>query len=145
MLKSRFPFEEDLDRLIARKYKARLMNNTKWREVFRLLGKNDLQFAVGWVNDPDYTTEPCFRITEGLVEERGVRDPGIGGGGPFLFKELEYVRVPAVYRVPKMMRGEVYGYQEIRQDIKAFLAQLGQLGDVPLVVSEDDVKITGYI
>lgn len=137
-------YEDELDRIISRRYKAKLMNNTKWREVFTCLAKRDIRFQVGWINTPDFPRDTVHSLfSERLVGERGLLDPGIGG--PCYYKEIEYVRIPKVLRLPKVMRGEVYGYHEQEQDVAGLVAELHGLGQLPLTVMSDYVEIRGYV
>jgi hypothetical protein len=136
-------YEHKLDQLISRRFKAKLMNNTKWREVFTCLAKSELRFQVAWINAPDFPHDVLHSINLSWVGERGLLDPGIGG--PCYYKEIAYIRIPTVLRLPKVMRGEVYSYQEKKQNVESLVAELHSLGQLPLTVMSDYVEIRGYI
>lgn len=136
-------YENKIDRLISRKYKAKLMNNTKWREVFTCIARLDIRFHIAWIDDANAQTNALHRVSLHEIGERGLHDSGIGG--PFHYKEIHCVRIPKVFRVPKTMRGEVYDYDDIEQDVDVLLAAIRRLGQLPLTETGDYVEIHGYV
>jgi hypothetical protein len=111
-------------------FSASLMNDTKWREVWELLASLKLRihfaYARGhsWNLSNSKTLQGPFPAA--WVEERGVRDPGIGG--PFRYEEILWIRVPRI----------------AGNDVDAFCARLDALGRLPLRVEPDFVEVRGY-
>lgn len=136
-------YENRIDGIISRKYKARLMNNTKWREVFTCLVRLDIRFYIVWIDGPASLRSPPHRVFLDDIDERGLGDSRIGG--PFYYKEIHAVRVPRVLRMPKLMRGQVDGYEESEQEVGRLLEELHQMGQFPLNETDDYVEIYGYV
>ncbi|MCK5943233.1 MAG: hypothetical protein KAI24_14735 [Planctomycetes bacterium] len=105
------------------------MNNTKWREVWLALAEMRLRIHFAFFRDADWNEANATKLrgpfSSSQVEERGIGDPGIGG--PFLYKEILWVRVP---RVPG-------------NDVDGFLERVRSLGQLPMNVVPDYVEIRG--
>lgn len=117
------------------------MNNTKWREVFICLAENNIRFSLSFIENPAKKTA-LHNIYQSLVEERGVGD---GGVGPFEYKEIYLLQIPKTIRTPKMMRGEIYGYNETKQETQELLKSLDLLGQLPISETDEFIEINGYI
>jgi hypothetical protein len=107
-----------------------LMNDTKWREVWELVASLRLRIHFAYAIDHAWNRSNSEKLhgpfPHTWVEERGIRDPGIGG--PFRYEEILWIRVP---RIP-------------RNDTETFCRRLDTLGQLPIRVEPDFVEIRGY-
>src|SRR5262245_26018716 len=121
-------WEAQLDHTLRMRYAVALMNNTKWREVWEIVCDLRLRVQLDYADSPQWGGTQRLRgpFAMNLIETRGLRDPGIGG--PFLYKQILWLRVPKVWP----------------NDTSAFQAAVSSLGSVPLVETDQYVEITGY-
>jgi hypothetical protein len=131
-----------IDKIIASQFKAKLMNNTKWREIFICLAEHKLSFYLVFIENPNAPQNSLHQINLSVIEEKGVGDNGIG---PFDYKEIYSLIVPKTVRIPKRNRNEIYGYNEIKQDSENLLKSLNKLGQLPLIETDETIEINGYI
>lgn len=110
------------------------MNDTKWREVFLLIARRNLTFQIAWVGDLVWPTDSYHKVQENLIENNGLRDPGIGG--PCVYRDILWIRLP---KTVKWGNGNWFA-----QDLVPFATDLTTLGTMPLQSNEDGIEIRGY-
>jgi hypothetical protein len=112
------------------------MNDTKWREVFLCASRHQLQFKVAWVRDPGWNAESLHRIRESLIDNHGLRDPGIGG--PCSYRDILWIRFPF------SIHNAYYGQVPWGQPIEKLLEDLASLGSLPVRQTQEYLEIRGY-
>ena len=140
-------YRQKLRALVEEQYSAWLMNNTKWREVFEVLADRECVFAVDWIYGQSYdafgTVVDSLRwvnqpIERALVDQAGLRDPGIGG--PFDYLCIYSLSVPG--KVPS----HVACRHDLRiQNIDLLESRMAELGQLPVVVEQELWKLTAYV
>ena len=119
-------WEAKIDKKLRNRFSARLMNDTKWREIWSLIARHALQVAMSYADEPDWNSESLWGpFSADYVQQRGIRDPGVGG--PFLYKQILSVRIP-----------------KRDQDTSGFMADAMQLGELPIIDAVDQIEIVGY-
>ena len=119
-------WESKLDEKLLRKFSVRLMNDTKWREVWSLIVQHSLRVSMSYATDQEWYSEFLWGpFTEDYVWEKGIRDPGIGG--PFLYKEILSIRIP-----------------KKNQNTPAFLEDAVSIGQLPINETEEEIEIIAY-
>jgi hypothetical protein len=117
---------------------ARLMNNTKWRELLKIAGELALEFQVAYL--PKREFQWAFLSSEALLGESGLADPGIAGG-PAKYSEIWAIRVPKF--LPN--RNPVSGVRSPDEGLSAeFVGRSRMLGQLPLVEEAEYVYVYGY-
>lgn len=121
-------WEAKLDHTLRTRYAVALMNDTKWREVWAIVCDLRLRVQMDYADSPGWAGSQSLwgPFRKEMIEERGIRDPGIGG--PFLFKQTLWLRIPKVWP----------------NDTSAFKAAVSSLGAVPLVETDELVEVRGY-
>jgi len=119
-------WESSLDEKLRRRYSVRLMNDTKWREIWSLIARHALRVEMSYADRQEWNSDSLWGpFSDDYVQERGIRDPGIGG--PFLYKQILSIRIP-----------------KLNQDTSAFVADAGELGELPLVETAEQIEVVGY-
>ena len=119
-------WESKIDKKLRNRFSARLMNDTKWREIWLLIARHSLKVAMSYADTEHWNSASLWGpFATDYVQQRGIRDPGIGG--PFLYKQILSIRIP-----------------KLNQDTSAFMADILQLGKLPLVETADQIEIVGY-
>ena len=119
-------WEANLDKKLRSQFSVRLMNNTKWREVWSLIARHSLRVAMSYADSGDWNSDSLWRpFSADYVQERGIRDPGIGG--PFLYKQILSIRIP-----------------KLNQDTSAFIVDVAKLGELPMTETADQIEIVAY-
>jgi hypothetical protein len=123
-------WEDQLDQKIQQHYSTSLMNNTKWREVWEIICHLGLRIQFAYADSVEWNGNNSEKLWGPLpldyVQERGIRDPGIGG--PFLYKQILWLRVPKVRL----------------NDAAAFQNEVKKLGKIPISENEKYIEILGY-
>ena len=121
-----------------------LMNNTKWREVFRIITGREIWFQVqlvGWETFSKLIAPPSPGVFDlapkGWVHPSGFIDGLIGSG--FFFREIHRVRCPAT--VPALLMKSVHDH---KQNMAELLEALQSLGRIPISQIETHIEIRGY-
>jgi hypothetical protein len=130
-------WEEKIDRLISLGFSTKLMNDTKWRELFICLAKLDLSFQIAWIDDPSQISNSLYYLPINLIDDRGIKDPGIGG--PFLYKQIYYIRIS---KSPNKCQSLEDRHQH---KFDRLLTELDLLGQFPLNLLDEWLELYGYI
>ena len=122
----------------AARFRVRHMNDTKWREVFETLQAftpTIQRVEIKFTGRPGASsTCNCFRsVTEVWCD---------GPFGPFMFREVEWLRIPATYVVPRGRPGTPP--LECVQETKPLAASLNKLGRLPMRDVAGGIQIIGY-
>lgn len=119
-------WKANVDKKLRGRYAVRLMNDTKWREVWSLIARHSLRVAMSYADSGDWNSASLWGpFSADYVQERGIRDPGIGG--PFLYKQILSIRIP-----------------KLNQDTSEFMADVVELGELPITESVAQIEIVGY-
>ncbi|MCL2309254.1 MAG: hypothetical protein FWC42_03115 [Proteobacteria bacterium] len=121
----------------ARKFVAQ-MNNTKWREVFRIIARHKIGFQIAWVHGEEPLPTIHGLHNEELIDRTGLRDPGIGG--PCFYWEILWLRFPYTLQYDNS-RGHI---RIETQEIAPFLRELRSLGELPINESSQFVELLAY-
>lgn len=117
-----------------------LMNDTKWREVFTILVKQEIWFQlelIDWQAGKLSDLQRQYHPTVFLENPNGFVD-GVVSSGSF-FWEIRRVRCPGT--IPGRL---VLSSRDHVQDLKTLVASLEYLGKLPLKVADDYLEIRGY-
>lgn len=119
-------WESNIDKKLRSRFSVRLVNDTKWREVWSLIAQHSLRVAMSYADNRDWNSDSLWGpFSADYVQERGIRDPGIGG--PFLYRQILAIRIP-----------------KLNQDTSAFMADVIELGDLPMTETVDQIEIVAY-
>lgn len=135
----------DLER-IARVARARfshaLMSDTKWRKIFAAV--NEAGLSPQWIAAKFIESEHI-----GLLRWSGIGTMGAPHAwidtferGPIELRSIEWILVPSVYSEERGSPG--VPPREVRQDFEAIRLLLESLGQFPLEVSAEGLRIIGY-
>ena len=109
-----------------RSHPSALMNDTKWRECWQVFASLGTRIHFAYVGDEDWNAANSKRLFGPIpahwIWDRGIRDPGIGG--PFLFKEILWVKAPAVFEAVDRRQGP------LGNDLLQLRARLSVLGSL---------------
>jgi hypothetical protein len=127
------------DRLLQRLGHVRLMNDTKWREVFGVLADLRCRFFIEFVGEP--TRDEPARTLSGPIRHHDICERWIGAapiaGGPCEYRYIQSVTVPKSLPVLGNRRGET-------QDLDELHRRLSELGQLPLQITRDELKLVAY-
>jgi len=128
---------EDKRRINATIAKARacLMNDSKWREVFSLLGSSPhLRTPVRWrfVRDDRVFFDPVPPASWLLAKH--LPDTLPSPYGPY--REIDWIEIPAQHQVDRWVTH--------KNDLDALMTELRELGQLPLSRSDSAIRISGY-
>ncbi|RUQ27421.1 MAG: hypothetical protein EKK68_15885 [Candidatus Competibacteraceae bacterium] len=115
------------------------MSNAKWRKLFNLLDRPELNINQAYWKfiDKDKEIRGWFTKTDELMEKY-VGDYGLG---PFAYKHIEWIEIPA--------KGIPYGFEKIpfkhwQQDIDGALNILSEAGEFEIEKTERGFRIYGF-
>ncbi|MEO8074329.1 MAG: hypothetical protein ABI891_03310 [Acidobacteriota bacterium] len=117
------------------------MNNTKWREIFSCLAQNRTGYYLSFIDNPNAPKKNLDQMNLSSIKERGIGD---SCGGPYDYKQIHSLYIPKIIQVPKKMRGEIFGYNEIKQETEKLSKSLLSLGRLSLVETDEFIEIYGY-
>jgi hypothetical protein len=131
-------WEAKIDRIIAKRFSASFMSDSKWRRFFRVLAQPDLSIRQATWKFVDLETPLRFGLPDTSEIESGwIHEPG--GESPF--KRIEWVEITNV-AIP-------HGWERIPQkhmlqDVNAATALLNEAGEFELERTETGVRAYGY-
>lgn len=131
--------EEQLKKLIKRKFSASFMSNAKWRKLFSSLDHLKLKQAYWKFVGRDEEFRDIFLEEEDLME-RFVGDCGLAGG-PFSYRRIEWVEIPSVGKNPAY---ENIPHMNFSQDIEEVKNILNSIGELEYELAERGIKIFGH-
>ncbi|MFZ2725527.1 MAG: hypothetical protein WAX77_04705 [Methylococcaceae bacterium] len=125
------------------------MNNTKWREVFKLLARYNIYFKIRWINSPwidpsngslSEVSYNSYPLMLNYIAEDHIQDGGFNGG-PFYYEEIEFLQVQKILR-----QDEYYftKYQDIANDFFTLVSELKKIGQLPLEINNAYLVINAY-
>lgn len=114
---------------IQSRYSQRLLNDTKWREIWALLTKFGQHFRMQYANSDVWNADNKDRLQPPLppnyVLDNGIRDPGVGG--PFRFFQIYSIEIP-----------------KANTEFNEFFDHLTSIGTLPITDCESYIEILGY-
>ena len=114
---------------IQTRYPQKLMNDTKWREVWTLIAASNQRLRMKYADSDVWNSDNADRLhgpfPADYVLERGIRDPGIGG--PFTYAEIYSLEIP-----------------KSNPGFDMFCKALGDLGVLPITEHDTYIEILGY-
>ncbi|MGG9999560.1 DUF6678 family protein [Pseudovibrio ascidiaceicola] len=136
--------QDDLDRtrrFVLQHYSSALMSNTKWHKLFAVLSEASTgieQIIIKFVDNTNTHTMQVPR-TRDLNAPRSFIDTI--EFGPIELCAIEWIKVP------KLAKPRIDGVpvSAAKQDIDLILTKITKIGQLPIEVSNDTLKITGYI
>jgi hypothetical protein len=135
--------EEIINGIIMEKYKKKLnsqiskmvslMNDTKWYKLFEALIENNIsKIAIKWVLNSGNGFE--LYVDKDRLYKNGFRD---GSGGPFLYKEIEWIKI---YEITEMINGVIQKKIAVDEIIKI----INRVGEFEYEKVNNGIKIFGY-
>ncbi|WP_154668254.1 hypothetical protein [Pseudoduganella violaceinigra] len=121
------------------KFSAKLMNDTKWREVLTLVARLSIQFEFSYVGAKTFQIGSISSLE--LLGEHGIADPGIGGSGPAAYKDILAIRVFRFAKKRNPLTGSVSADEALSEE---FLRLTGSLGQLPIEVQSEFIYVHGY-
>ena len=114
---------------IQTRYPQKLMNDTKWREVWTLIAASEQRLRMKYADSDVWNSDNADRLhgpfPADYVLKHGIRDPGIGG--PFTYVEIYSLEIP-----------------KSNPGFDAFLNGLKSLGVLPITEHATYIEILGY-
>ncbi|MDR3158366.1 MAG: hypothetical protein LBU11_05005 [Zoogloeaceae bacterium] len=130
VISAKSPWEKQLDEKLRKIFSARLMNNVKWRSIWEIICRLHVRIRIAYAGSHEWNEQNSDKswghFTLDCIQERGIRDPGIGG--PFLYKEILWVRIPKSHG----------------NDTEAFKREVSQIGVDLFTETDEYVEILGY-
>jgi hypothetical protein len=117
---------------------VRLINNTKWRELLRIIGQLWSEFEVAYL--PECRFQHAHAVSLDLLGEAGIADPGIAGG-PAKYSQIFAVRLPRYLPKRNPVTGVVSRDESLSQ---AFLERVQALGHLPIEQEPEYLYVYGY-
>jgi hypothetical protein len=110
-----------------------LMNNTKWYELFSKLIENNIsKILIKWLLNAGDELEIC--LDKDRLYKNGFRD---GYGGPFLYKEIEWIKVCESTE-------SINGVTQIKTAIDEIEKVINCIGKLEYEKKNNEIKIYGY-
>lgn len=128
--------EDQIDKFISQNFEQKLMNNSKWRKVCEVLINQEEDevsiFRFKLVHENDIRESAIYCIETELRFNWLIE--------PRLYKEVEWLEVPRKYK------RETYKncFETKEQNIEKLFKQLQKLGQLPIELSEEKLKLTAY-
>ena len=113
------------------------MNNTKWREIFEILIKQDVK-ACTWHFLNDAGEYQWLLPLKSEIKQDHIAD---GNWPPLPYKKIEKVRIPKKYA---HHRGTGLAPQLRENDLQMLRSRLHALGQLDMDDTEDEIIIYGY-
>jgi hypothetical protein len=101
------------------------MNNTKWREVLKIIAVNNVHFKIAAHKPSDWDLSCSWTLDEKLIGEDHLLDPGLGG--PMKYKEIKLIRIHKTLTLT-----ERYRFKNEIQDIGFLEIEFRKLGQLPI-------------
>jgi len=131
--------EERLDAAIRSAYSASFMSSAKWRKLFELLDRPELEIdqLVWKFVGRESAVRGAVPSVAGL-EQSYVSSSSFA---PFLYKEIEWIEIP-----PKSIPAgwESVPHKHRPQDIERVLSALAEIGQFEIARSESGARIHGF-
>ncbi|MBE0301968.1 hypothetical protein [Leptospira interrogans] len=67
-----------------------------------------------------------------------------GRNQPYKFKEIEWIKFPSQWTIPREMRSEKLELQSFKQDINKIMMSLNAIGKLEIDFDEEELIIYGY-
>ena len=135
-------YQQKLDKEISTR--TSYMNNTKWFKLFNQLKKEKLFFSVAQIKFVISDTATGFSFDQ--FDSDGFDNSGFGdiGGGPFNFKEIEWISIPQKAEFERKNRDEKLNPKIISQPIDEIKKAMDLLGRFEYDLDEFELKIYGF-
>ena len=89
---------------------GRNMNNTKWREIFKIIADNKVHFRISCHRDSDWNYAHSWTISNNIIGEDLLLDPGLGG-------PIRYIDIKSIVISKKLTERENLRFQNDVQNI----------------------------
>ncbi len=120
-------------------FSAKLMNDTKWREVLTLVGQLSIGFEVAYIGGKGFQFGAISSLE--LLGAHGIADPGIAGG-PATYQDIFAIRLFRYAKKLNPITGSVSPDESLSQE---FLSLAKTLGQLPIEVHSDFIYVNGYL
>ncbi len=120
------------------------MNNTKWFKLFNEIKREDILFRFSKIKFllSEITFEFSFDNSDvDKFDNFGFMDKG---GGPFKFKEIEWISIPVEFEMKRLNRSEKLSPKIITQPIEEIEKLMNRLGQFEYLKNHIELKIYGY-
>ncbi len=124
---------------MPQKFSAKLMSDTKWREVFTLVGQLSIRFELAYIEGKGFQLGGISSIE--LLGAHGIADPGFGGG-PASYQEIFAIRLFRYAKKRNPITGSVSLDESLSQE---FLRLAKTLGQLPIDKQPDFIYVNGYL
>ena len=131
--------EEQLKKIIKRKFSASFMSNSKWKKLFVALQPVELRQAYWKFVDLEQEFADLF-VTEHNLMDQFIGDCGLHLG-PCAYRRIEWVEIPHIGRdwitpsVPAL---------SFKQDVEGALSVLEAIGKFEIERTDRGIRIYGY-
>ncbi|MGO2073899.1 MAG: DUF6678 family protein [Pseudoalteromonas sp.] len=129
--------QQRIDSAIAN-YSVALMNNTKWKHVFKKLTEFQMIFQIAFVREHKYGSLQKIHTLDVIDDHLA---DGCVCGGPTYFKEIYAVKI---IRFNKSQNAATGRYENTTTSSNAFLDSLQAFGRFPIEITEENIYIHGY-
>jgi hypothetical protein len=106
------------------------MDNARWVEVWKLICRLGLRISFAYADSIEWNGFNSQKVWGPFpldyIQDRGIRDPGIGG--PFLYKQTLWLRIPKV----------------LPNNAEAFRNELERLDNIHFSENDQYIEILGY-
>ena len=135
-------YRQKLDKEIS--IKTSYMNNTKWFKFFTKLKQEKLFFRVAQIKFLISDSATGFSFDQ--FDSDSFDNSGFGdiGGGPFNFKEIEWISIPHKPEFERKNRDENLNPKIISQPTDEIKKEMDLLGQFEYDLEEFELKIYGY-
>jgi hypothetical protein len=135
-------YKQKLDKEIS--IRTSYMNNTKWFKLFDQLRQEKLFFSVAQIKF--LISDTANRFSFDKFDSNNFTNSGFGdfGGGPFSFKEIEWISIPRKPEFERRNRDEKLSPKMISQPIDEIEKVMNLLGLFEYDSDEIELKIYGY-
>lgn len=116
------------------------MNNAKWFKFFSAIEKEKIIIHSAYIKF--LLTDRTYTFHFGGFDKTGFGD--VSELGPFTFKEIEWITIPAKHEIERWNRNEKLTSEVIAQPIDQLEKILNLLGQFEYDITEDGLKIYGY-
>jgi hypothetical protein len=135
-------YQQKLDKEISTR--TSYMNNSKWFKLFNQLKQDKLFFNVAQIKFLISGTTTRFSFDQFDVDTFDRNGFGDYRGGPFKFKEIEWISIPRKSEFGRWNRDEELNPKIILQPIDEIERKMNLIGKFEYEKNEFELKIFGY-
>jgi hypothetical protein len=131
--------EEQLKKLIKRKYSVSFMSNSKWRKVFTALDPLGIKQAYWKLVDANEEIRDIF-LSKDILMEKFIGD-SILFCGPIAYRRIEWIEIPSKGIQPGWEHIPIMNFQQDINQVKTILMNLGHF---EIEETERGIRIYGH-